>query len=110
MSDEDATRMSGVSTRMPGGCYEQTSPVEFKLKWQPRPSCIAVLRNRCVYMTCVVGRAVCLGYIKVNIIKLQFSAERSHACRVMVRVIRRTLRHTVHAERLAENVNLLVIP
>jgi len=36
--------------------------------WQPRPSCIAVLRDRCVYMTCVVGRAVCLGYIKVNII------------------------------------------
>jgi len=33
-----------------------------------RPSCIAVLRDRCVYMTCVVGRAVCLGYIKVNII------------------------------------------
>ena len=33
-----------------------------------RPSCIAVLRDRCVYMTCVVGRAVCLGYIKVIII------------------------------------------
>ena len=30
--------------------------------------CIAVLRDRCVYMTCVVGRAVCLGSIKVNII------------------------------------------
>ena len=28
-----------------------------------RPSCIAVLRDRCV-----VGRAVCLGNIKVNII------------------------------------------
>ena len=27
------------------------------------------IRDRCVYMTCVVGRAVCLGYIKVNIIK-----------------------------------------
>jgi len=36
--------------------------------WQPRPRCTAVLRDRCVYMTCVVGRAVCLGYIKVNII------------------------------------------
>jgi len=35
---------------------------------QINPRCIAVLRDRCVYMTCVVGRAVCLGSIKVNII------------------------------------------
>ena len=44
----------------------QDEPMEFRPK--PRPICIAVLRDRCVYMTCVVGRAVCLGYIKVNII------------------------------------------
>jgi len=35
--------------------------------WQPRPSCTAVLRDRCVCVTCVVGRAVCLGCIKVNV-------------------------------------------
>jgi len=28
---------------------------------------LAVLRDRCVCVTCVVGRAVCLGCIKVNV-------------------------------------------
>ena len=38
-----------------------------------RPSCcIVVLRDSCIYMTCVVGRAVCLDYIKLNIIIIIF--------------------------------------
>jgi len=43
--------------------------------WQPRPSYAAVLRDRCVCVTCVVGRAVCLDCIKVNVYVFYYSAK-----------------------------------